>query len=129
MTTTPTKAAVPATNPAKALVRTLVPFVYPAVAALIARFGYHVSNATVIQIVAAGGTGLTIVLHLLEEKFPKVGILLGWLGAPVYTPSTKASLSAQIATLEAQLAAIVAQAGEAQAPSAPTAAPVLPPPA
>jgi len=128
MTTTPTKAAVPATNPAKALVRTLVPFVYPAVAAIIARFGYHVSNATVIQIVAAGGTGLTIVLHLLEEKFPKVGILLGWLGAPVYAPGAKASLTAQVATLEAQLSAIAAQVDEAHSPSTPTAgaAPVNP---
>ena len=97
------------TNAFKAIVRSLTPFVYSGAAALIAHFGYHVSNSTVIQIVAIVGAVLTIVLHLLETQFPSIGILLGYIGAPVYAPvPTRASLESQIAALEAQVAAFIA---------------------
>jgi len=98
----------PSSNAFKAIVRSLMPFVYSGAAALIARFGYHVANTTVIQIVTIAGGLLTIVLHALETQFPWIGVLLGYIGAPIYAPSAKVTLAAsqkaQIATLEQQLA-------------------------
>jgi hypothetical protein len=87
-----------------------MPFVYSGAAAIIARFGYHVANTTVIQIVTIAGGVLTIVLHALETQFPWIGVFLGYIGAPVYAPSAKVTLAAsqkqQIATLEQQLATL-----------------------
>ena len=98
----------PSSNSFKAIVRSLMPFVYSGAAALIAHFGYHVSNAVTVQIVTIVGVVLTIVLHALESQFPWIGVFLGYLGAPVYAPSAKVTLAAsqkaQIATLETQLA-------------------------
>src|ERR1035437_2224715 len=99
----------PSSNAFKAIVRSLMPFVYSGAAAIIARFGYHVANTTVIQIVTIAGGVLTIVLHALETQFPWIGVLLGYIGAPVYPPSTKVSQAAQIATLENQSAALLAE--------------------
>ena len=109
---TPTPAPVPVPQPSsnafKAIVRSLMPFVYSGAAALIARFGYHVANTTVIQIVTIAGGVLTIVLHALETQFPWIGVFLGYIGAPIYAPSAKVTLAAsqkaQIAQLETQLA-------------------------
>ncbi len=99
----------PSSNVLKAIIRSLAPFVYSGAASAIAHFGYHVSLATTIQIVAIVGALLTIVLHALETQFPWVGVLLGYLGAPVYPPSTKALLAAQVQSLESQLATLLAQ--------------------
>src|ERR1035437_6309871 len=100
----------PSSNAFKAIVRSLMPFVYSGAAAIIARFGYHVANTTVIQIVTIAGGVLTIVLHALETQFPWIGVFLGYIGAPVYAPSAKVTLAAskkqQIATLEQQLATL-----------------------
>jgi len=104
-------------NLLKALIRTLTPLVYSSVAAVIAHFGYHVSNSTVIQIVSAGFAGLTVLLHSAEVKWPWVGGLLGWFGAPQYTPSTKTT----VVSLEAQVAALTAQLEEAAHPTVPSA--------
>ena len=105
------------TNPYKALVRSLMPLLYPAVAAIIAHFGYHVSNAVVIQIVAGGFAGATVLLHTAETRWPWVGVFLGWLGAPGYTPTTKVT----VVSLQAEIDALKAQQAEAAHPSTPTA--------
>lgn len=110
MTVAPTPDPVPqpSSNAFKAIIRSLMPFIYSGAAGLIARFGYHVTNSTVIQIVAIAGGVLTIVLHALETQFPWVGVFLGYIGAPIYAPSAKVTLAAsqkaQIAQLEQQLA-------------------------
>ncbi len=93
-------------NQFKAIVRSVMPFVISGVASVIARFGYHVSLDTVIQIVGIAGGGLTIVLHALEAKFPWVGVFLGWIGAPAYAPSAKKSLALTVASLQTELAAL-----------------------
>jgi hypothetical protein len=132
VTTTPVPTAQPASNAFKAIVRSLMPFVYSIVAGAIAHFGYHVANTTVIQIVTIAGGVLTIVLHALETQWPAIGVFLGYIGAPVYAPSTKVTLQAQLASVEAQFAAFVAQSEEAKAMSTPSAPPpvvvVTPPP-
>src|ERR1019366_915273 len=87
-------APAPSSNAFKAIIRSLMPFVYAGAAALIARFGYHVTNATVIPIVKVVGGVLTIVLHALEPQFPWIGVFLGYIGAPVYAPSAKVTLAA-----------------------------------
>jgi hypothetical protein len=94
-----------------------MPFVYSGAAAAIAHFGWHVSNSVVIQIVAIAGGILTLGLHAAEAKWPWVGALLGYIGAPTYTPATKVT----VAQLQAQIAALAAQLEEAKAPSTPTA--------
>ena len=99
----------PATNAFKAIVRSLMPFIESGAAALIARLGYHVSLTTTIAILGIAGGVLTIVLHAAETQWPSLGIFLGYIGAPVYLPSTKVSQAAQIATLEAQSAALLAE--------------------
>ena len=123
----PTKTVTPASNSFKAIVRSLMPFVLSGAAALIARLGYHVSLQTTTLILGVAGGALTVVLHLLETKFPWVGAFLGYIGAPVYAPSKAKVKDAMIATLEAQVATLMAKASEASNPSTPTAAPVVTP--
>ena len=140
-TTTVTPPPVPASNAFKAIVRSLMPFVLSGAAALIARLGYHVTLTTTTEILGIVGGALTIVLHAAETQWPWVGIFLGYIGAPVYAPSTKVSYEAQIASLQAQMATLLAQQSEAKSPSPPSAPfgsvtvvsapipPILPPPA
>lgn len=117
----------PTSNAFKSIVRSLTPWLTSTVVAVIAHFGYHVSNVVAAQIIVVAGAALTVVLHALETQFPWIGVFLGYLGAPVYAPSGKTSLKTQVATLESQLAALTATAAESAAPSAPTAAPVVAP--
>jgi len=117
----------PASNTFKALVRTFAPFIESGIAGLVAALGFHATATTVAGIVGIAGTVLTIVLHAAESKWPAVGALLGWIGAPVYAPSTKITLTSQVQTLEAQLAAVLAAQYEAQKPSAPSSSPVVAP--
>lgn len=98
-------------NTLKAIIRSLMPFVYSGVAAIIAHFGYHVSNSTVIQIVAAGFAAATVILHSLEVKFPWVGVFLGWIGAPAYAPSTKVTLVQQLAAQQLEIDGLRKAAG------------------
>ena len=107
-------------NTYKAIVRSLTPWAISLVAGLIAHFGWHPSNTLAAQIVGYGGVGLTVAVHALEVKFPWAGVFLGWLGAPAYAPSVKATLVATNAQLQAQLSAIQAQIDEAQKPSVAT---------
>ena len=107
----------PASNAFKAIVRSLMPFVESGAAALIARLGYHVSLTTTIAILGIVGGALTILLHALETQWPAIGVFLGYIGAPVYAPSTKISQKSAIATLEAQVAALTAQLDEKATPS------------
>jgi hypothetical protein len=100
--TTPTPNQV--RNLVKSLIRSLMPMLYSLVASAIAHFGYHVSLATVIQIVGGGFVGLTVILHAAEKRWPWVGVLLGYLGAPTYAPPVKVTQAAQIAALQQQLA-------------------------
>ena len=111
----------PASNAFKAIVRSLMPFIESGAAALIARLGYHVSNATTLQILAIAGAALTIILHAAETQWPSIGIFLGYIGAPVYAPSTKVSQATQISQLETLVAKLLAEKDEAVTPSAPTA--------
>lgn len=130
--TPPVPTPQPASNAFKAILRSLMPFVYSIAAGIIARFGYHVANTTVIQIVTIAGVALTIVLHALETQWPAIGVFLGYIGAPVYAPSTKVSLTSQVATLENQVAALLAANEELKNPSKQSAPPpvvvVTPPP-
>lgn len=118
MTLIPPTVPIPATNSFKAIVRSLMPFVYSGAAAIIAHFGYHVNNATVVQIVAIAGAALTIVLHALETQFPWVGILLGYIGAPVYPPSPKVTLAMENQMLKSQIALIELQLASLSSPPA-----------
>ena len=113
----------PTSNAFKSIVRSLTPWLTSTVVAVIAHFGYHVSNVVAARIIVVAGAALTVVLHALETQFPWIGVFLGYIGAPVYAPSGKTSLKTQVATLESQLAALTATAAENAAPSAPTAAP------
>ena len=125
MTTTAVQNPVP--NTIKAIVRRVMPLVEGALVGAIAHFGWHPTATVVAEIVAVVATGLSIILPAAEAKFPWVGVLLGYMGAPVYAPSTKKSQATQIAALEAQLATLLAQGAEAVLPSQPTAAaPVTP---
>lgn len=117
----------PQSNAFKSIVRSLSPFVISGAVSAIAHFGYHVSNAVALQIVLAAGAALAVVLHALETQFPWVGVLLGYIGAPVYAPSGKTSMKTQIAMLEAQLAAMASVQSESTNPTPPTAAPVVTP--
>lgn len=114
----------PESNSLKAIIRSLMPFVYSTAASLIAHLGYHVSMKSTVEIVAIVGGALTILLHALETQWPAIGIFLGYVGAPVYAPSTKVSQAQQIAQLEAQIASLVASNEEKATPSAASDAPV-----
>jgi hypothetical protein len=116
-TTNPTTAAVPSTNAFKAVVRSVMPYLESAVAAAIAHFGFHATPTVVAGIIGIGGTLLTMLFHALETKYAWVGVFLGYVGAPVYAPSTKLSQAAQIAQLQAQVATFVAQQEESAAAS------------
>jgi len=114
--------ATPESNTFKAVVRGLMPFIESGAAAIIAHFGYHVSLQTTIEILGIAGAGLTILLHAAETQWPSIGVFLGYIGAPVYAPSTKISQKSEIAALEAKVAALVAAQEEAKSPSPPSVA-------
>lgn len=95
-------------NVYKAIIRGLVPWLTSTIAAVVAHFGFHVSPIVSAEVIVFAGTGLTVILHALETRYRWIGVFLGWIGAPVYAPSVKATLQANIATLQAQLAAISA---------------------
>lgn len=116
--TTPT--VPPVSNSFKAIVRSVVPYIEGAVAAAVAKLGWHVTIQTAAEVTLAAGTGLSILLHAAEAKWPWVGAFLGYVGAPVYAPSTKKTLAAQVAQLEAQIATLTAQQAEKSSPSSPT---------
>lgn len=122
-TPTPAPQPQPETNAFKAIVRSLMPFVLSSLAAASTRLGWHLTSTEQAQIVVVGGAVLTIVLHALETQWPAVGIFLGYIGAPVYAPSTKVSDKARIAQLEAEMAALLAANEEKAAASPPSAPP------
>ena len=113
----------PSSNAFKAIVRSLTPWATSVAVAVIAHFGYHITNVTATQVVIVVGTVLTVALHILETKFAWIGVFLGYIGAPVYAPSNKTSLKTQVAVLEAQLAALTATAAEHATPTPSTASP------
>jgi hypothetical protein len=104
-----------------------MPFILGGIVAVCARFGYHPTGVQLTEIVGIIGTVLTIVVRPLEAKWPAFGILLGYIGAPVYAPSTKVSQSTQIAQLEAKVAVLLAEKEEAASPSPVVAAAASPP--
>jgi len=93
-------------NVVKAIVRSIMPFIISAFVAVCIHFGYHPTAQTITWVLGAGGGGLTILLHLLEKKWPMVGILLGYIGAPVYTPPKRVLQSNKISQLETQVATL-----------------------
>lgn len=112
----------PSPNTTKSIIRALTPWLLSTIASVVAHFGFHVSSATTIQILAGAGAVLTVLLHTLEARFPWVGVFLGYLGAPVYAPSVKIVQASQIASLQAEVDALRAQAHEAVSPSPVTSA-------
>jgi hypothetical protein len=90
-------------NVKKAIIRSIMPFVVSALVAVCIHFGYHPTAQTITWILGAGGGGLTILLHLLETKWPAIGVLLGYLGAPVYAPPKKVLQSNKIDQLQAEV--------------------------
>lgn len=72
-------------NFAIAIVRTFVPILVGFVANLIARFGFHVNDA---EIATEISTGVPVVYYAVvrkaEERWPKVGWLLGKPAVPQY---------------------------------------------
>lgn len=135
-TTTVTPAPAPASNEFKAMVRSLMPFILGAIAALCAHLGWNPTGVQLAEIVGIIGTALTIVVRPLEAKWPAFGILLGYIGAPVYPPSTKVSLETQVAQLQSQLAVLIASKEETtvasppsdQPAATPIVTPIAPPP-
>jgi hypothetical protein len=114
-------AAPTATNPFKAVIRGAMPFVESNIVAIALYLGVHITLQAAGVIAALGGLGLTAVLHAAEATWPKVGIFLGWLGAPSYTPApTKAQLQAQLLALTALIAQGKAVVEEKATPSQPT---------
>lgn len=91
-------------NVLKAIVRSITPAVLSAIVWVASYFHYHVNAVTATEVASILGTLVTIGAHALETKWKWFGILLGWVGAPAYSPTvTKAQLQAQLAALEAQL--------------------------
>ena len=86
----------------KAIIRSITPWAITTMVTLVARLGYHITLQVAIQILVVAGAALTVVAHLLEKKWPWVGVFLGWIGAPVY-PLTPKQTQAKIANLQAQL--------------------------
>jgi hypothetical protein len=117
----------PATNEFKAMVRSLMPFILGGIVAACAHFGWHPTGVQTADIVGVLGVFLTIVVRLLEAKWPAFGVLLGYIGAPVYPPSTKVSLQAQLDEALAKLAALTATVEENAAASKASDAPPAPP--
>lgn len=88
----------------KAIVRSLTPWVISGVISTATHLGFHVSTPTAVKLSVLIGTLLTIFVHFLEVKWPKFGILLGWVGAPTYSATkSKKDLQAEILALQAQL--------------------------
>jgi len=75
-------------NVLPSLIRTFVPYVVGAVVAWLANKGVHVPDAEVASATAfltfVVGTGYYLVVRMLEEKYPKLGVLLGIPIKPVY---------------------------------------------
>lgn len=118
--TEPTPAQ-PASNAFKAIVRSIMPWIISSAASAIAHFGYHVTLPVTIQILGVVGAFLVVVLHTAETRWPWVGVLLGYVGAPVYAPSVKVQSQVYTASLEARIAELEAAVSETKNPSPATA--------
>lgn len=74
-------------------IRTVVPYIVGSVIAWLATKGYHVSDATMASSTAlltfAVGSVYYIVVRWLEQKSPKLGVLLGVPAKPTYVPEAK----------------------------------------
>jgi hypothetical protein len=92
----------------RSIVRSLTPWVLSGVIAISTRLGLNINPQVSAELFAAIGTGLTIGLRALEAKYPWVGKLLGFSGAPMYPPTKKQQTAQTIAALEAQVAALQA---------------------
>lgn len=80
------------TPSAPSIVRTLVPVAVGQLVALAASAGLEVPEDVEAALVALLGFTVTTVYYLavrwLEQKFPKIGMLLGWAAVPTsYTPA------------------------------------------
>lgn len=68
----------------KAVVRTFVPVVVGTVVGVVSqRTGADPATVTP-YVVGSAALAYYAVVHALEHKWPKVGVLLGWIGAPSY---------------------------------------------
>ena len=80
------------TPSAPSIVRTVVPVIVGAIASYLVTLGVtlpeDVMAALSVIIMAAATSVYYIIVRWLEQKFPKVGILLGWAAVPEsYTPA------------------------------------------
>lgn len=92
----------------RSIVRSLTPWVLSGVIAIATRLGLNIDPQLSAELFAAIGAVLTIGLRALEAKYPWVGKLLGFSGAPTYPPTKKQQTAMTIAELEAQVAALQA---------------------
>ena len=103
MTTSPTPQ-----DTVRSIVRSLTPWIMSGAVAVATRLGLNIDPQLTAELFAAVGAGLTIGLRALEAKFPWVGKLLGFSGAPTYPPTKKQQTALTIASLEAEVAALQA---------------------
>ena len=69
--------------PTKSIVRTIVPIAIGFGISLLAHLG--IKNPVYISAIGSGGAAIYYsVIRTLEAKYPKLGYLLGALGAPIY---------------------------------------------
>ena len=90
----------------RSIVRSLTPWMLSGVIAIATRLGLNIDPQLSAELFAAIGAALTIGLRALEAKYPWVGKLLGFSGAPTYPPTKKQQTALTIADLEAQVAAL-----------------------
>lgn len=76
-------------NPLAAIVRTSMPFATAWVVAYLARNGFSTVDPATVNglVVAVGGSVYYTIVHLVEQKFPKAGYLLGIAKSPTYAPT------------------------------------------
>ena len=92
----------------RSIVRSLTPWIMSGVIAVAARLNAQIDPQLTAELFAAIGAGLTIGLRALEAKFPWVGKLLGFSGAPTYPPTKKQAAAITIADLQDQVAKLQA---------------------
>ena len=100
-----------------------MPWVLAAIGVAIAKIGWKPTPDIELTIASSLGTGLTVLLHLLETKFPWVGVFLGYLGAPSYAPSKKVTVNAQLSDARVEINELQRQVAAMTSASLPGALP------
>ena len=110
---------------ARSIIRSLTPWVLSGTLALATRLGFSVDPQVSAELFAGIGAVLTIGLRSLEARYPWVGKLLGFSGAPTYPPTKKQQAALEAAAQTALIAELQAKVAELQAANTvPTPAPI-----